>query len=105
MEKRPTENPVRDIKCNTVERAQNTDETRILHDQGELSESIERRKRSYWRRMMCATVPLQAVFLSSLFVSWALDPELTGNNCEFNANNLVNMLYPQLRYVNGPPPI
>ena len=88
-----------------MEKAQNTDESLITNDQGDLSASIERRKRSYWRRMVCATVPLQAVFLSSLFVSWALDPESTGNNCGYNANNLFNMLYPQFRYINGPPPI
>ena len=102
---RSKENLVNDIKCKTVERGQNTDDALSMVDQGDISESIERRKRGYWRRLMCATVPIQAVFLSSLFVSWALDPESGGNNCDFNAGNLMNMLYPQLRYVNGPPPI
>ena len=103
---RSKESPANDTKCNTTERGQNTDDvTLIKDDHGDVSTSIERRKRGYWRRMMCATVPLQAVFLSSLFLSWALDPEINGNNCGYNTGNLMNMLYPQLRYVNGPPPI
>ena len=101
---RSNENLVRDSEWKTMDKGQNTDDSLSLDDQGELSASIERRKRGYWRRLMCATVPIQAVFLSSLFVSWALDPE-SGNNCDFNSGNLMNMLYPQLRYVNGPPPI
>jgi hypothetical protein len=106
VEKRSKESPANDTKCNTTERGQNTDDvTLIKDDHGDVSTSIERRKRGYWRRMMCATVPLQAVFLSSLFLSWALDPEINGNNCGYNTGNLMNMLYPQLRYVNGPPPI
>ena len=100
---RSKENAGTNTKCQTMDRAQNTDNSHILNDAGELSASIERRKRSYWRRMMCATVPLQAVFLSSLFLSWALDPESTGNNCDYVST--FNMLYPQLRYINGPPPI
>ena len=92
-------------QCGTQDKAQNTDESLLPRDEAELSANIERRKRGYWRRMLCATVPLQAVFLSSLFLSWALDPELMGNNCESGASNLANILYPQLRYVNGPPPI
>ena len=100
---------VNDTKRKTVERGQNTDDSLTMDDddeeeQEDVTTSIERRKQGYWRRLMCATVPIQAVFLSSLFVSWALDPE-SGNNCEYNAGNLMNMLYPQLRYVNGPPPI
>lgn len=105
---RTKENSVNDPKRKTVERGQNTDDSLTMdeddNDQEDVSASIERRKQGYWRRLMCATVPIQAVFLSSLFVSWALDPE-SGNNCEYNAGNLMNMLYPQLRYVNGPPPI
>ena len=105
---RAKEISVNDTKRKTVERGQNTDDSLTMdeddNDQEDVSASIERRKQGYWRRLMCATVPIQAVFLSSLFVSWALDPE-SGNNCEYNAGNLMNMLYPQLRYVNGPPPI
>ena len=97
---RSKESPANDTKCTTTERGQNTDDvTLIKDDHGNVSTSIERRKRGYWRRMMCATVPLQAVFLSSLFLSWALDPEINGNNCGYNTGNLMNMLYPQLRYL------
>ena len=105
---RAKEISVNDTKRKTVERGQNTDDSLTMdeddNDQEDVSASIERRKQGHWRRLMCTTVPIQAVFLSSLFVSWALDPE-SGNNCEYNAGNLMNMLYPQLRYVNGPPPI
>ena len=51
--------------------------------------------------MMRATVPIQAVFLSSLIMSWVLDPE----NAGCNGDMMVSALYPQLRYLNGPPPI
>lgn len=63
-------------------------------------------RRGFWRKMMRATVPIQAVFLSSIIMSWVLDPEnsMSGGGCN-GGDMMMSALYPQLRYLNGPPPI
>ena len=60
-------------------------------------------RQGFWRKMMRATVPIQAVFLSSIIMSWVLDPEVAG--CNGGSEAMLSALYPQLRYLNGPPPI
>ena len=63
-------------------------------------------RRGFWRKMMRATVPIQAVFLSSIIMSWVLDPEnsMSGGGCN-GGDMMMSALYQQLRYLNGPPPI
>ena len=54
--------------------------------------------KSYFWRVFCASLPFQFLLLAAVFIAWSFQPKC----CE--ATNSLSLL-PQLRYVNGPPPI
>lgn len=55
--------------------------------------------RSWFKRVMRASIPFQVVIIALLCVACLLEPQ-----CCDNMNNFAMSLSPQLRYIKGPPP-
>ena len=73
----------------------------------EVEESIMKkatRKMSWFKKLFWFALPVQFVLMVMLFLAWhSSDHHYYFHGCDGSAR--FHFLYPQLKYINGPPPI